>query len=54
MCHPILELKDGTLLAPVSTCLGWNGKLPCGEQAVAFVSRDGGRTWPPSAPTTFR
>lgn len=46
ICHPIIELHDGTLLAPVATWRGWNGKLPCGDQAVAFISRDRGRTWP--------
>jgi len=44
--HSPLELKSGKLAIPVSTWRGWDGRLPCGEQAVVFFSEDGGKTWP--------
>ena len=44
-CHPILELQDGTWLSPTATCSSWNGDMPNGHQAVAFVSRDKGASW---------
>ena len=46
MCHRILELEDGTLLAPTSTWRGWDGDSPNGMKAIALISRDGGRSWP--------
>ena len=48
ICHRILELDDGTWLAPTSTWRGWHGESPNGMRAVALVSRDQGRTWPES------
>jgi hypothetical protein len=46
ICHPILELPNGNWLVPVATWRGWDGQLPCGEQAVVLISKDGGRSWP--------
>lgn len=46
ICHRIIELRDGTWLAPTATWKGWDGAAPHGMQAVALVSRDQGRTWP--------
>ncbi|MDB5340215.1 MAG: hypothetical protein JWN70_5834 [Planctomycetaceae bacterium] len=46
MCHRIIELADGRWLWPTSTWKDWNGNAPHGMQAVAFVSRDRGVTWP--------
>lgn len=45
-CHPVVELASGQLLAPTCTWRGWNGEAPYGFKAVAFVSRDGGASWP--------
>jgi hypothetical protein len=45
-CHAIVELPDGRWLAPTATWKGWNGEAPNGMQAIALVSRDGGRSWP--------
>jgi sialidase-1 len=46
MCSPIVELRDGRWLLPTSTWRDWNGRLPNGNRAVAFISHDRGRTWP--------
>lgn len=46
ICHPILELRSGRWLLPTATWRGWNGENPSGEQTVAFISDDRGRTWP--------
>ena len=46
VCHAMIELPDGTWLAPTSTWKGWGGECPGGMRAVALVSRDGGATWP--------
>jgi len=46
LCHAIFELPNGDLLTPVSTWRGWDGSLPCGEQAGVMISTDRGRTWP--------
>jgi sialidase-1 len=46
ICHAILELADGTWLAPTSTWRGWDGHAPHGMKAVVLVSRDRGRSWP--------
>ena len=46
LCCPITILRDGRWLLPTSTWRGWNGDLPNGERMVAFVSDDGGRSWP--------
>lgn len=48
ICHSILELSDGTWLAPTSTWRGWDGECPNGMKAVALVSQDRGKTWPRS------
>src|SRR5262249_55838144 len=45
-CHHVLELRSGRWLAPTSTWRGWNGEHPAGEQTVALISDDGGRSWP--------
>jgi sialidase-1 len=46
ICHRIIELSDGRLLAPTSTWKGWNGEAPSGMKAVALVSHDRGESWP--------
>lgn len=46
ICHSILELRDGTWLAPTSTWRGWDGQCPNGMKAVALVSQDRGKSWP--------
>lgn len=46
ICHAIVELSDGRLLAPTASWKGWNGEAPNGMKAIAFVSNDGGRSWP--------
>ena len=46
VCHPVLELSDGRLLIPTATWRGWDGESPSGEQTVAFISDDRGKTWP--------
>lgn len=46
ICHPIRELPNGDLYAPVSAWRGWDGRLPCGEQSGLLISLDGGVTWP--------
>ena len=46
VCHHVLELASGRLLIPTATWRGWNGESPSGEQTVAFISDDGGDTWP--------
>jgi sialidase-1 len=45
-CHPIVELADGRLLAPTCTWRTWDGAAPYGMKAIAFVSPDGGASWP--------
>jgi hypothetical protein len=45
-CHHVLELRSGRWLAPTSTWRGWNGEHPAGEQTVALISDDQGRSWP--------
>ena len=46
LCSPIMELTDGRLMLPTSTWRKWDGSAPHGMKAVAFVSYDGGKTWP--------
>jgi sialidase-1 len=46
VCHPIIELKSGRWLAPTATWRGWDGKNPAGEQTVALISDDRGKSWP--------
>lgn len=46
LCHPVVELRDGRWLAPVSTWKGWEGTAPNGMKAIALVSHDRGRSWP--------
>ena len=48
ICHPLVELKDGRWLAPVSIWRNWDGSMPNPEKTLAFVSRDRGKTWPES------
>src|SRR5438067_8035439 len=45
-CHHVVELRSGRWLAPNSTWRGWNGEHPAGEQTVALISDDRGRSWP--------
>lgn len=45
-CHSMVELADGTWLAPTSTWMDWHGRAPNGMQAVALRSTDRGETWP--------
>jgi len=46
LCHPIREMANGDLYVALSTWRGWDGELPCGEQAGIFISTDRGQTWP--------
>lgn len=48
LCSPIVELDDGRLVLPTSTWRGWDGSAPNGMKAVAFISEDGGNSWPRS------
>jgi BNR repeat protein len=45
-CHHVVELRNGRWLAPTSAWRGWNGEHPAGEQTVALISDDRGRSWP--------
>lgn len=46
-CSPIIAAREGRWLLPSSIWLDWEGKCPPGaHRAIAFVSDDGGRTWP--------
>lgn len=45
VCHPIVELRDGRWIAPAGTWRGWNGESPSGEQTVALLSDDRGKSW---------
>lgn len=46
LCCPIVPLRDGRWLLPTSTWPGWDGDCPNGVKMVAFVSHDGGQSWP--------
>ncbi len=46
LCHPITELRGERWMAPTSTWRGWSGENPSGEQTVAFLSDDRGKSWP--------
>jgi len=46
ICAPIVVLSDGRWVLPTSTWRGWDGACPGGMRMVAFVSPDGGRSWP--------
>jgi len=46
ICHRIVELQDGTWLAPTSTYPAWNGEARAGMKAIALVSKDRGKSWP--------
>lgn len=46
LCCPIVRLKNDTLIWPTSTWRGWDGYCPNGMKMVAWVSKDGGDTWP--------
>ena len=46
ICHPVLELDTGRLLAPTATWRGWDGYSPSGEKSPVFISDDGGQSWP--------
>ncbi len=46
LCCPIVPLRDGRLLLPTQTWPGWDGACPNGIRMGAFVSADGGRSWP--------
>ena len=45
-CSSVTCLRDGRWLLPTSTWMDWEGNLPNGNRMVAFVSSDGGKTWP--------
>lgn len=45
ICHSVLELPDGRLLAPMGTWKGWDAAAPSGMKAIAIESRDRGKTW---------
>lgn len=45
VCHAVSELSDGRWIWPTQTWPGWEGDVPNGMRAVAFVSRDRGGTW---------
>ncbi len=45
-CAPIVTASEGIWLLPTSTWRAWDGADPTGMKAVAFLSRDRGRTWP--------
>lgn len=45
VCHPVVELRDGRWIAPVGTWRGWQGESPSGEQTVALISDDRGKSW---------
>ena len=45
-CHPVVQLRDGRIIGPTSTWMGWNGDAPNGMNAILLVSKDGGETWP--------
>ncbi len=45
ICHPIFPLRSGRWLIPTATWKGWHGENPSGEQTVAFISENRGRTW---------
>lgn len=46
LCAPITPVADHRLLLPTSTWRGWDGTCPNGMKMVAFISEDGGVTWP--------
>jgi hypothetical protein len=46
ICHPIVELTNGTWIAPTSTWRGWAGNDYPGDRAVVLISNDGGESWP--------
>ena len=46
ICHSVIELRDGTWLAPTATWKGWDGEAPNGVKAIALVSYDRGESWP--------
>jgi sialidase-1 len=46
LCCPIVPLRDGRWFLPTSTWRGWDGDCPNGMKMVAFISHDGGRSWP--------
>ncbi len=45
-CHHVVALRSSRWLAPTATWRGWNGEHPAGEQTVALISDDRGRSWP--------
>jgi hypothetical protein len=46
VCHAVVPLRDGRLVWPTSTWMGWDGDAPNGMNGMLLVSEDGGRTWP--------
>jgi len=48
-CSPILDLGGERWLLPTSTFRNWKGACTMGMKAVAFMSKDGGRTWTDTA-----
>jgi sialidase-1 len=45
LCHPVVELRDYRWIAPVGTWRGWQGEIPSGEQTLALLSDDQGKSW---------
>ena len=45
-CHPVFAATADKWLLPTAFRLNWDGDLPFGHKAFAFVSHDAGRTWP--------
>ena len=46
-CSPVFAAARGRWILPSSIWNDWDGRCPHGEaRAIAFVSDDGGRTWP--------
>ncbi|MCM8789329.1 MAG: glycoside hydrolase, partial [Candidatus Omnitrophica bacterium] len=45
LCCPIVIISDETWLIPTSTWKAFNGVCHSGMKAVAFISRDHGKTW---------
>jgi len=46
LCCPIVPLSDGRWFLPTSTWRSWDGECPNGMKMAAFISHDGGRSWP--------
>lgn len=45
-CSPVVMLDARRWFAPTALWPDWQGRQPLGGKAIAFVSEDGGTTWP--------